>query len=166
MAGAPSEADAGTLSLSPSGALSAAGVYGSIAVAVACVAWNGDDERRLAVAVVGYSLTLWLAHVYAWLIPGGEQAHTWASLGYFLRLEWPHLAAALPALVAIGIGAALNQPPVRVSDVAAMVTVIYLIGWQFASLRPRASSKRTLIRLTLVDLVALGLIIALRVFTK
>lgn len=166
MAGPAGTADTGAPALSPSGALSAAGVYGSIAVAVVCVAWDGDDERRLAIAVVGYSLTLWLAHVYAWLIPGGEQAHTWATVRRLLRLEWPHLAAALPALAVIAIGAALNLPPLGVSDAAAVVTVAYLIGWQFASLRPKVTSRRTLIRLTVVDLAVLGLIIAMRVFTK
>ena len=148
MAGPAGTADTGAPALSPSGALSAAGVYGSIAI-----------------AVVGYSLTLWLAHVYAWLIPGGEQAHTWATVRRLLRLEWPHLAAALPALAVIAIGAALNLPPLGVSDAAAVVTVAYLIGWQFASLRPKVTSRRTLIRLTVVDLAVLGLIIAMRVFT-
>lgn len=162
MAGAETDG----LTLSRSGVLSAAGVYGSIAVAVVCVTWDGEDESLLAVSVAGYSLTLWLAHVYAWLIPGGEQAHAWATVRRQLRLEWPHLAAALPALAVIAVGAALDASPVRVSDVAAVATVVYLIGWQFASLRPQVTSKRVLVTLTVIDVVALGLIIALRVLTK
>lgn len=62
-------------------------VYGSIAVAVVCVAWDGDDVRELALAVVGYRVNLWLAHIYAGLVPGGWESHTLASVGRWARHE-------------------------------------------------------------------------------
>jgi hypothetical protein len=152
---------AGTARITPEG------VYGSIAVAVVCVAWKGERIGQLALAVIGYSVTLWLAHIYARVVQGGWETRNLASVRYWAVHEWPHIQACLPALAMIGLGAVLDLSPERVADLALVATLLNLLVWQLAALRqgPRPGVVTALATVVL-DLVVLGVVIGLRLLVK
>jgi len=67
-------------------------------VSVVCVAWEGERLGQLALAVLGYGVTLWLAHIYARVVYGGWETRNPAGVRYWAVHEWPHIQACLPAL--------------------------------------------------------------------
>lgn len=141
-------------------------MYGSIAVVVICVAWYGEDLWELAVAVAGYSITLWLAHIYSEVIPRGSHRVSWQELRGIASHSRQHLLAAVPALVTIAVGALLGLDPTYVDTAAVIVTMANLLVWEITSLRPSQPSKWQLFLTIVFDAVVLCVIIGLRVITK
>lgn len=142
------------------------GIYSSLAVAVVCLAWSGDDVRDLALEIFVYSLALWLFHIYARVIHGGWDARTRASLRHWAIHEWPHLEAAVPALLVAGIGWVGRVDPTLTSDVAMWVTVANLLVWQVAILRPAGRGAAAIAITIGVNVVVLAALIALRLQVK
>lgn len=142
------------------------GIYASLAVAVVCLAWSGDDVRDLALEIVVYSVALWLFHIYARVVHGGWEARSGATLRYWAVHEWPHLEAAVPALVAVGVGWLARLDPVAVSDLAMWVTVANLLAWQVVILRPAGRGAGAVAVTVGVNAVVLAALIALRIQVK
>lgn len=142
------------------------GIYSSLAVAVVCLAWYGEDVRDLALEIFVYSLALWLFHIYARVIHGGWEARSWAGLRRWAIHEWPHLEAAVPALTAVAVGWFARLDPVAVSDIAMWVTIANLLAWQVAILRPAARGAGMLAITIGVNAVVLAALIALRLQVK
>jgi hypothetical protein len=142
------------------------GIYSSLAVAVVCLAWSGDDARDLALEIFVYSLALWCFHIYARVVHGGWEARSWASLRHWAIHEWPHLEAALPALIAVSIGWFARLDPVAISDVAMWVTIANLLAWQVVILRPAGRGAGALAITLGVNTVVLAALIALRLQVK
>lgn len=142
------------------------GIYSSLAVAVVCLAWYGDDVRDLALEIFVYSLALWLFHIYARVIHGGWAALTWASLRHWAIHEWPHLEAALPALLVVGIGWIAGLDPLLTSDLAMWVTVANLLAWQVVILRPAGRGAAALTISVGLNVVVIAGLIALRLQVK
>jgi hypothetical protein len=142
------------------------GIYGSLAVGVVCLAWEGDDLGELAVEVVVYSTALWLFHIYARTVHGGWEDRSWAGLGRWARHEWPHLQAAAPALVVTLLGLWAGWDPLRTSDVALAVTIANLLVWQVLLLAPGRPSRWALLATLALDVVVLVALLALRLQVK
>lgn len=142
------------------------GIYSSLAVSVVCLAWYGDDVRDLALEVFVYSLALWLFHIYARVIYGGWAARSWASLRHWAVHEWPHLEAAVPALLAVGIGWIARLDPVTTSDLAMWVTIANLLAWQVVILRPAGRGFGAVALSLGVNVVVIAGLIALRLQVK
>lgn len=94
------------------------GIYGSLAIAVVCLAWEGEDLAELALEVVVYSTALWLFHIYARTVHGGWEARTLGTVRHWAVHEWPHLEAAVPALLAVLVGWLAGLDPIVTSDIA------------------------------------------------
>lgn len=141
-------------------------MYGSIAVTVICVAWYGKNLWELGLAVAGYSVTLWLAHIYSEVVPRGSHRVTWQELREMASHSRQHLLSAVPALVTIAIGAILRMDPMLVNSLAVVATLVNLVLWEIAALRPSLPSRSQLFLTVAIDVVVLALIIGLRVLTK
>jgi hypothetical protein len=142
------------------------GIYASLAIAVVCLAWSGDDTRNLALEILVYSVALWLFHIYARVVHGGWEARSGLRLRYWAIHEWPHLEAAVPALVAVAIGWLSRLDPVAVSDVAMWVTIANLLAWQVVILRPAGRGVGAIAMTIGVNAVVLAALIALRLQVK
>jgi hypothetical protein len=146
--------------------VTAEGIYGSLAISVVCLAWEGDDPRELALEVLVYSVALWLFHVYARVVHGGWQHRTWAGIRHWAQHEWPHLQAALPAIAVALVGSAAGLSPLRVADLALAVTVANLLAWQVLLLRPERPSVPAYLLTLGLDILVLGALLALRLQVK
>lgn len=142
------------------------GMYASLAVAVVCLAWSGHDVGDLALEIVVYSVALWLFHVYARVVHGGWEARSRGKLRYWAVHEWPHLEAAVPALVAVGLGWLAALDPVAVSDLAMWVTIANLLAWQVVILRPAGRGAGAVAATVGINAVVLAALIALRLQVK
>ncbi len=142
------------------------GIYSSLAVTVVCLAWSGDDVRDLGLEILLYSLALWLFHVYARVIHGGWEARTRAGLRHWAIHEWPHVEAAAPAILVVGIAWAARLDPTRASDIAMWVTVANLLVWQVVILRPARRGAWALTVTIGVNVVVLAALVALRLKVK
>lgn len=142
------------------------GIYSSLAVAVVCLAWSGDDVRDLGLEILVYSLALWLFHIYARVIHGGWEARTRASLRHWAIHEWPHLEAAAPALLVVGIAWVARLGPTLTADLAMWVTVANLLAWQVMILRPARRGAGALAITIAVNVVVLAALIGLRLQVK
>lgn len=142
------------------------GIYSSLAVAVVCLAWSGDDVRNLGLEILVYSLALWLFHIYARVVHGGWEARTRASLRHWAIHEWPHIEAAVPALLVVAIGWAARLDPIRTSDLAMWVTVVNLLAWQVVILRPARRSVPALMITIGINTVVLAALVVLRLQVK
>lgn len=141
-------------------------MYASLAVAVVCLAWSGDDVGDLALEIVVYSLALWLFHIYARVVHGGWEARSGVKLRYWAVHEWPHLEAAVPALAAVGLGWLATLDPVAVSDLAMWVTIANLLAWQVVILRPAGRGAGAIAITVGVNAVVLAALIVLRLQVK
>jgi hypothetical protein len=146
--------------------ITAEGIYGSLAVAVVCLAWQGDTLPDLALEITIYSVALWLFHIYARVIHGGWTRRTTSELAYWARKEWPHIEAAVPALGVVLLGATLRAPPLLVADLAMAATLLNLFAWQVALLVPERPGWRTLLLTLLLDALVIGALMALRLLVK
>jgi hypothetical protein len=144
----------------------AEGIYGSLAVAVVCTAWYGNRLSSLALEIVVYCVTLWLLHVYARVAHGGWSSRTNAQLAYWARREWPHLEAAVPALVVLLVGWAFGLDPALVADLALGATLANLLIWQVALLAPERPSLRALTLTVVLDGVVIAALVSLRLLIK
>jgi hypothetical protein len=146
--------------------ISAEGIYGSLAVAVVCLAWNGDSLGDLAVEIIVYSVALWAFHVYARVLHGGWTQRSVARVRYWASKEWPHIEAAVPALLVVLGGWALGLDPVRTSDLAMGAALVNLLVWQLALLVPERPSGRTLVVTLALDGAVITALLLLRLAVK
>ncbi len=146
--------------------ITAEGIYGCLAIAVVCLAWEEDNLGALAAEILVYAVALWLFHIYARVVYAGWRDRTLADMVRWARHEWPHLEAALPALAIVLAGWAAGWDPVGTSDLALALTLLNLLAWQVALLRPGRPSTAALIGTLAVDLTALAALIALRLWIK
>lgn len=142
--------------------ISAEGIYGSLAVAVVCLAWSGETLADLALEIVVYSVALWAFHVYARVIHGGWTRRSADHLRYWARKEWPHLEAAVPALLVVLAGWAFGLNPQATSDVAMVAALLNLLVWQLALLVPEHPSGRALLATLALDAAVIGALLLLR----
>lgn len=146
--------------------ISAEGIYGSLAVAVVCLAWSGETLADLALEIVVYSVALWAFHVYARVLHGGWTQRSAARLRYWAAKEWPHIEAAVPALLVVLGGWALDLDPVATSDLAMGAALLNLLVWQLALLVPEHPSGRTLLATLVLDGVVIAALLLLRLAVK
>jgi hypothetical protein len=146
--------------------ITAEGIYGSLAVAVVCLAWEGDSLADLALEITIYSVALWLFHIYARVVHGGWTRRNLSELGYWARKEWPHIEAAVPALGVVLLGALVGAAPLLVSDLALAATLLNLLAWQVALLVPERPGLRVLLATLLLDALVIGALMGLRLLVK
>lgn len=142
------------------------GIYGCLAVAVVCIAWEGEHLGELALEIAIYSLTLWLFHIYARVVHSGWTHRSAGGLVQWARHEWPHVEAAVPALVVVGLGWASGWAPKSTSDLALGVTIANLLILQVAAIYPGRPSRHALLFTLLVDAVVLAALLWLRLAVK
>lgn len=142
------------------------GIYGSLAVAVVCLAWAGDDVVDLGLEVLLYSTALWLFHIYARTVHGGWEARSMASVRHWAVHEWPHLEAALPALAVVAVAWVAGLAPVLTADLAMWATVANLMVWQAAILRPARRGAGAIGVALVLNVVVLAALVALRLKVK
>lgn len=144
----------------------AEGIYACLAIAVVCAAWEYDNLGELALEVLLYSVALWLFHVYAQVVHGGWERRGAGDLWAIAKHEWPHLEAALPAVVVVLLGWSLGLDPVGTSDVAMAATLANLLVWQVALLLPRRPSTVVLLVTLALDVAVAAALIMLRLWIK
>jgi hypothetical protein len=131
-------------------------IYGTISVAVVVAEYASSSVGRLALLVLGYGASLWLAHGYAGVVSGAHP--TWSSS---LRHAWPVAESALPALVVVGL-AALHGSSTEVAVPLALLACLFnLIAVQTAVLRgggPRSAGR--IVATVALDVVAGGVVLA------
>ena len=147
----------------------AEGIYGCLAVAVVCTAWTGSYLPELAAEIIIYSLTLWAFHIYARVAHGGWSSRSGETVRYWAKAEWPHLEAAVPALV-LGFMPldefVIGLDPASTADLALAATVANLLLWQVALLIPERPSVRALVITVLLDVAVVAALISLRLWIK
>lgn len=146
--------------------ITAEGIYGSLAVAVVCLAWEGDALGDLALEIVIYSVALWLFHIYARVVHGGWMRRNLREVGYWARKEWPHLEAAVPALAVVLLGLLAGRDPLVVSDLAMAATLLNLLAWQVALLVPERPGLRALLGTLVLDALVITALMSLRLLVK
>ncbi len=144
----------------------AEGIYGCLAVAVVCTAWTGSYLPELAAEIIIYSLTLWAFHIYARVAHGGWSSRSGETVRYWAKAEWPHLEAAVPALVVVVTGWVIGLDPASTADLALAATVANLLLWQVALLIPERPSVRALVITVLLDVAVVAALISLRLWIK
>jgi hypothetical protein len=114
-------------------------IYGTISVAVVVAEYASSSAGRLAVLVLGYGVSLWLAHGYAGVVSAAFT--TWPSS---LRHAWPVAESTLPALAVVGLAALLGWPTGIAVPLALVACLVNLIVVQIAVLRrggPRSAGR-------------------------
>ena len=145
----------------------ASAIYGSMLVTVLVAAQNRADTSvgRVGLYVALGVVAFFLTHVWAQLV--GLRIHgptTREVVAEVAREESPMLAAAVPPLIALGLGVAGVLTADEALDVALAVAVVQLFLWGLAVGRAIGRPWGPAILVGLVDL-ALGLaIVALKVF--
>jgi hypothetical protein len=117
----------------------ASSIYGTISVAVVVAEYASSSAGRLALLVLGYGVSLWLAHGYAGVVSGASV--TWQSS---LRHAWPVAESTLPALAVIGSAALLGRPTRVAVPLALLACLANLVAVQIAVLRrggPRSAGR-------------------------
>jgi hypothetical protein len=142
------------------------GIYGCLAVAVVCIAWEGANLGELAFEIAIYAVSLWLFHIYARVVHGAWSRSRGSAVLYWARREWPHLEAALPALLVVLAGWASAWNPLRTSDWALWVTLANLLAWQLALLLPGRPSWRAVGLTLLMNVMVLPALLWLRLAVK
>ena len=105
-------------------------IYGTISVAVVVAEYASSSVGRLALLVLGYGVSLWLAHGYAGVVSAAFP--TWSSS---LRHAWPVAESTLPALAVIGLAALLGWPTRIAVPLALVACLLNLVAVQIAVLR-------------------------------
>lgn len=114
-------------------------IYGTISVAVIVAEYASSSAGRLALLLLGYGASLWLAHGYAGVVSG--ESDSWGSS---LRHSWPVAEAALPALALLGPAALLGWSNRVTVPLVLVACLINLVAVQIAVLRragPRAPGR-------------------------
>jgi len=142
------------------------GTYGCLAIAVVCAAWEGDDLGRLAIEVAIYAIALWAFHVYAHAVTGSIAGRTLSNLGHWAKHEWPHLEAALPAVIIALLGLGLGWDPVGTSDIALWATAANLMIWQAALLLQQRPGPLVFVLTLVLDAVLAVALVWLRLYVK
>ena len=146
--------------------VTAEGIYGCLAIAVVCIAWEGTELSELAVEILIYSLALWFFHIYARVAFAGWSDRNWRDIAHWAREEWPHLQAAMPALVVVLLGWWRGWDPLLSSDIAMWATLTNLLAWQVALLAPQRRSNVALLLTLLLDAAVVAGLLALRLWIK
>ena len=142
------------------------GIYGCLAVSIVCIAWEGSDLNELAVEIAVYATTLWLFHIYARVVHGAWTLSRRSAVIHWARHEWPHLEAALPALLVVLAGWAAGWDPKSTSDVALILTLGNLLVWQVVLFDPQRPSRRAMAFSLAVSAAVLGGLLWLRLAVK
>jgi hypothetical protein len=148
------------------GRVTAEGIYGSLAIAVVCLAWEGDRLGELALEVTVFAVSLWLFQVYARVVHAGWGQRNLSAVARWARREWPHLEAAIPALLALLIGWLAGWDPIQTSDVALAATLLNLFAWQVTLLRSDRQSPTIMVGTLVLDFVVVVALLALRLWIK
>lgn len=131
-------------------------VYGTISVAVVVAEYASSSTARLALLVLGYGVSLWLAHAYAAVVSGASPSWTGS-----LRHSWPVAEAAMPAFAVLGVAAAFGLTAAVAVPLALVACLVNLVAVQVAVLRTRGPGPRGRIRATVaLDVLAGGLVLA------
>ncbi len=130
-------------------------IYGTISVAVIVAEYASSSAGRLALLLLGYGASLWLAHGYASVVSGAS--NSWVSS---LRHAWPVAEAALPALTVIGLAARLGWNNRVAVPLALVACLINLVAVQIAVLRAGLRSPGRLAATIVLDLVAGAVVLA------
>jgi hypothetical protein len=131
-------------------------IYGTISVAVVVAEYASSSAGRLALLVLGYGVSLWLAHGYASVV--STELATWGSA---LRHSWPVAEAALPALAVVAAAAVLGRPNRIAVPLALIACLANLIAVQVAVLRGGARRSGQRIAATIaLDVVAGAVVLA------
>jgi hypothetical protein len=123
----------------PSRQDSAGAIYGSMAAA-AVIAASGrhlPPGRVLALTLITL-LTFWLAHVYAQVLAHhlrGATRPRWDIVVAAMVEEWPMVAAPVPAMAVLLLGAVGLLDEHRAVNLALWVGVAQLVGWGIALAR-------------------------------
>jgi hypothetical protein len=114
-------------------------IYGTISVAVVVAEYASSSAGRLALLILGYGVSLWIAHGYA-----GVVSATFATWSSSLRHAWPVAESALPALAVVGLAALLGWPTRIAVPLALVACLANLVAVQIAVLRrggPRSAGR-------------------------
>jgi hypothetical protein len=129
-------------------------IYGTISVAVVLAEYPAAHTGRLALIVLGYAVSLWLAHGYAGVVSASHA--TWrSSLGH----SWPVAEAGLPALVVLGLGTALGWSNRLTLGLALTGCLVNVVSVQVAVLRRGRTASRSRIVASVVTDLAVGAIV-------
>lgn len=132
-------------------------IYGTISVAVIVAEYASSSAGRLALLLLSYGASLWLAHGYAGVVSGA-----WNTWGSSLRHAWPVAEAALPALAVVGLAALLGWTNRVAVPLALVACLINLIAVQIMVLRRGGPRLRGRVTATVaLDLVAGAVVLAI-----
>lgn len=140
----------------------AGALYGTISAAVIVAGWKGTVPSDLVFLLLGYVLTLWLAHSYANFVAHGGQKSGWSDLRHTLAHEWPVAQSGLIVAAVVAGGAVLGADAADTQDVALLVCLVNLITWQLIAYRsgppvPAAALRVGLVVNTAIILLIVGL---------
>jgi hypothetical protein len=113
----------------------AGAIYGQILVTsfVAALSEVVDvDAGEIFTSLLVTMLVFWLAHVYADAVAQRlerEDSLTWREVWSIAKYEWPGLQAAVPALVAVGLGWAGALSTLTAVRLAIALGVVALLAW-------------------------------------
>jgi hypothetical protein len=118
---------------------SAGAIYGSMAAA-AVIASSGRHlpPGRVLALTLATLLVFWLAHVYAQALAHhlrGAARLRWATVHAAMVEEWPMVAAPVPAMGVLLLGAVGLLEEHRAVNLALWVGVAQLVGWGIAYAR-------------------------------
>jgi hypothetical protein len=118
--------------------------------------YASSSASRLALLVLGYGASMWLAHGYAAVVT--TEVATWGSA---LRHSWPVAEAALPALVVVGTAALFGWPNEIAVPLALVACLANLVAVQVAVLLGGGRRSRRRVTATVaLDVVAGALVLA------
>lgn len=126
-------------------------IYGTISVAVVLAEYASSSASRLALLVLGYGTSMWLAYGYAGVVSSAYP--TWRSS---LRRAWPVAESALPALAVVGTAAALGWSNGVAVPLGLVACLVNLVAVQVAVLRGSGVGSRGRVVATIAFDVAVG----------
>jgi hypothetical protein len=147
---------------------SAGAIYGSMAAA-AVIASSGRHlpPGRVLALTLATLLVFWLAHVYAQALAHhlrGVGGLRWATVYAAMVEEWPMVAAPVPAMGVLLLGAVGLLDEHRAVNLALWVGVAQLVGWGIAYARRQRWSWPTALVAGAVNGTFGVVIIALKAF--
>ncbi len=128
----------------------AGAVYGTISAAVIVAGWKGTTPSDLVYLLLGYVLTLWLAHSYANFVALGGGRTGWDGLRHTLVHEWPVAQSGLTVTAVAAGGALLGADAADTQDVALIVCLVNLVTWQLIAYRSGPPVQPSTLRVGLV----------------
>jgi hypothetical protein len=142
----------------------AGAIYGQILVTsfVAALSEVVDvDAGEIFASLLVTMLVFWLAHVYADAVEQRlerEDPLTWREVWSIARYEWPGLQAAVPALVAVGLGWAGALSTLTAVRLALGLGIVALLAWGVIARASRLSVLATLGSVALNGAFGLGIV--------